>query len=72
MFRQELDFFIKHQEALVRKYKGKILVIVKKKVVGVYKDALQAYLEAQKKYPVGTFMIQPCQPGESAYTVTIN
>lgn len=72
MFRKELDFFIKNQKTLVEKHKGKTLVIVKQAVVGVYKNPLQAYLEAQKKYPIGSFMIQECQPGPSAYTVTIN
>jgi hypothetical protein len=32
---------------------------------------LTAYLNAQEKYEVGTFMIQPCIPGPSAYTVSI-
>ncbi|MBI2836678.1 MAG: hypothetical protein HYX75_00045 [Acidobacteria bacterium] len=70
-FDEELGFFIEHQEELVSQYRGKILVLVGPKVVGVHNTVLDAYLEAQKEYELGTFMIQPCEPGPDAYTVTI-
>ena len=72
MFHEELDYFIANQEDLVRKYRGKTLVIRGQEVCGVYQNALEAYLEAQKTYEIGTFMLQPCEPGPSAYTVTIS
>lgn len=72
MFKDELDFFISHQKELVKKHFGKILVIKDKAVIGVYDHALDAYLETQKTYKLGTFMIQPCERGVEAYTVTIN
>lgn len=68
---QQLAYFIEHQDELVRLYNGKVLVIKELEVVGVYDTALQAYLEAKRLHPLGTFMIQPCQPGPEAYTVTI-
>ena len=71
MFQTELDFFIKNQEGLVNKYQDKVLVIIGEEIVGVYDDELQAYFNAQKQYPLGTFMIQACVPGPEAYTVTI-
>lgn len=71
MFLEELDFFKMHQEELVQKYKGKILVIKGQAVVGAYADIWSAYEEAQKEHPLGTFMLQPCEPGPQAYTVTI-
>lgn len=70
-FEEELNFFIEHQEELVRQFRGKVLVLVGPKVVGVHDTTLDAYLEAQKEYKLGTFMIQPCEPGPDAYTVTI-
>jgi hypothetical protein len=70
-FSEELDFFISNQEALVKEFQGKFLVLKGKKVLGVYPDALSACIEAQKEHPLGTFMIQPCMPGPEAYTVTI-
>ncbi len=72
MFDQELAFFIAHQSELVAKYRGKILVIRGERVEGVYATTLEAYLSAQTKFAAGTFMIQPCEPGPDAYTVTIN
>lgn len=71
MFENELNFFIANQNELVSKYRGKVLVIKGPAVVGVYSTALDAYLLAQKEHKVGTFMIQPCEPGPSAYTVDI-
>lgn len=72
MFDIELNYFKAHQDELVAKHKGKTLVIVGEKVEGAYDSALQAYLEAQKQFKLGTFMIQPCLPGPQAYTVTIS
>lgn len=72
MFKTELDFFIANQDKLVKKYGRKVLVIKGHQVVGAYRSALEAYLEAQKKFRLGTFMIQPCRRGPSAYTVTIS
>lgn len=72
MFDTELKYFIAHQEDLVRQYRGKALVLRGEHVVGAYGSPLEAYLAAQKEFPLGTFMIQPCEPGPEAYTVTIN
>lgn len=72
MFKKELDFFIDNQDSLVNQYQGKVLVLKDQQVVGVYQTPLEAYLEAQKSYEIGTFMIQPCEPGPQAYTVTIS
>jgi hypothetical protein len=71
MFDTELSFFKAHQEELVDKYEGRVLVIRGEKVVGIHDDALAAYLSATKEFEPGSFMIQPCSPGPSAYTVTI-
>ena len=71
MFDKELRFFIDHQDELVAEHGGKVLVLRGKKVEGAYDSALEAYLSAKEQFPVGTFMIQPCKPGSSAYSVTI-
>lgn len=72
MFKPELDYFIAHQEELVRQHGGKVLVLRGAEVVAVCETPLAAYLTAQQRYQPGTFMIQPCEPGPGAYTVTIN
>ena len=72
MFDRELTFFIAHQDELVAKHRGKVLVIRGEKVEGAYESALVAYRSAEDRFQPGTFMLQPCQPGPGAYTVTIN
>lgn len=71
MLKDELDFFIRNQDRLVKLYPGKVLVIKQEEVVGAYQTPLEAYLEAKKEHEPGTFMIQPCEPGPGAYTLTI-
>lgn len=72
MFQRELQYFIEHQAELVEKYLGKALVIKGEELIGVYNTPIDAYEEAQKEHPLGTFMIQLCEPGASAYTVNIS
>lgn len=71
MFEKELQYFIANQDRLVRKHRGKTLVLKDESVVGVYNSPLDAYLDAEKKYERGSYMIQPCVEGVDAYTVTI-
>ena len=72
VFQQELDFFMAHQDELVRAHRGKVLVIRGTQVVGVYSTSLEAYVEAQKSYQLGSFMIQACVPGPEAFTATVS
>lgn len=71
MFENELNYFIKNQTELVKKYEGKVLAIKGEEVVGVYNTPLDAYLTSEKNHQLGKIMIQPCQAGVSAYTATI-
>jgi hypothetical protein len=72
MFKTELNFFIANQNMLVRKYNKKVLVIKGCKVLGAYENTLEVYRKTLKKHKLGSFMIQLCRPGPSAYTVTIS
>ena len=72
VFQQELDFFMAHQDELVRAHRGKVLVIRGTLVVGVYSSPLEAYIEAQKSYQLGSFMIQRCEPGPGAFSATVS
>jgi hypothetical protein len=68
----ELEFFIAHQDELVKKHEGKLLVIKGEKVIGVYEqgEELHALRETSKDHEPGTFMLQRCLPGPEAYTIT--
>ncbi|MEO8664635.1 MAG: hypothetical protein ABI462_03985, partial [Ignavibacteria bacterium] len=70
MLEKEFKYYIKNQEELVKKYKGRFLVIKDEKVVGDYIDKVTAYNESVKKYELGTFLIQQCLPGKDNYTQT--
>ncbi len=72
MLKQELDYFIAHQQDLVELYNGKFLVIKEMKIRGVYDTELQAYTEAKKKFDLGTFLIQHCIPGSESYKQTFH
>ena len=70
MLEKEFKYYVDHQAELVEKYQGKYLVIRGEEVVAVYDDEIEAYTEAVKKYELGTFMLQECQPGKENYTRT--
>jgi hypothetical protein len=72
MFQEEFEYFRLNQAELVEKYKGKILVLKGKSILGAYDSTLEALYESVKENEIGSFMIQPCQPGPEAYTVTIS
>ena len=69
---KEFKFYLDHQDELVKKYNSKFLVIKEQEIVGVYNSQIEAYNEAKKKYEIGSFLIQYCSPGESAYTQTFH
>ena len=60
MFERELNFFIENQDDLVARYGGKVLVLRDGAVVDAFETPLQAYLDAKKRFEIGTFMIQRC------------
>ena len=70
MLEEELKYFIDNQIELLKKYRGKFLVIKNQGVVGIYESEIEAYQEAQKKYELGTFLIQECTLGKDAYSQT--
>lgn len=71
MFEAELAYFIANQESLVASYCGKTLALQGASVIGVYDSALEAYLDLERTGTCGSAMIQRCEAGPDAYTVTI-
>ena len=64
----EFNFFLKNQESLVKKYRGKYVVIKNRKVLGVYSDIPSAITETSKVEEYGTFLVQKCEPGTAVFT----
>ena len=67
---KELTYFIEHQDELVKSYGGKVVVIKDQQVIGSYESDLAALRGALKEHEAGTFLIQRCEPGPAAYTMS--
>jgi hypothetical protein len=65
---REFDYFIGHQDELVRAYRGRVVAIKNECVIGVYDSELEAVEETAKTHELGTFLVQKCEPGIEAYT----
>jgi hypothetical protein len=63
--RANFHWYLDHQDELVKKYDGKHLVIVDKKIVGDYDTRIDAYYAGAENYGLGNFSIQRCSPGET-------
>jgi len=70
MLKKEFNWYLDNQTELVRKYKGKFIVVKNQEVIGIYDSEIEAYSESAKTHELGTFLIQECQPGEENYTQT--
>lgn len=68
MIKQLFDFYLEHQQDLVKKYNGKYLVITEAGVAGVLDDDTAAYRFGKQHFGLGNFIMQLCTPGPEAYT----
>ena len=62
------QYYLDHQENLVKKYNGQFIVIKDDKVIGSYDNELEAVEVTSKEFEIGTFLVQFVSPGDSAYT----
>ena len=69
---KELDYYIAHQSELVEKYDGRYVVIVGKKIVGVFDSIDQAISSASEKYQLGKFLVHLVGSGKENYTVAFH
>lgn len=73
MLDKEFKFYLDHQNELVKRYNNRFIVIVGEEVIGDYDNFEQALTNAiEKKYQLGTFLIQECTSGDDAYTQTFH
>lgn len=68
----EFDYYLAHQDELVKQYNGKHIVLKEHRVIGVFDDPASAVLETQKTHQLGTFLVQKVEPGQAAYTQTFH
>lgn len=70
--KREFEFYLENRSELLKKYEGKFIVINDEKVFGVYDTEFEAYQEAQKVHPLGTFLIQQVSQGDDSITQTFH
>ena len=69
---KEFNYYIEHQNELVKKYGGKFVVIKDSKVLGSYDSEIEAIDKTIKKHKPGTFLVQLCEAGDESYTQTFH
>lgn len=70
--KKDFIYFVDNHDDFVKKYNGKFVVIKNKKVLGAYKDPLEAIKKTAKKEKLGTFIVQKVAPGSDSYTTTFS
>jgi hypothetical protein len=58
----EFHFYLEHQREFGTRYFGKYIAIKNRTVLGCYDEELQAIKETARQHPLGTFLIQKCDP----------
>lgn len=72
LLEREFEYYLEHQDELVKKFNGRVIVIKDGQVVGDYDNEFEAVKQASEKYEIGTFLVQKCEPGNSNYTQTFH
>ena len=65
---KQFEFYLSHQEELVKEYDGKYIVIKDCKVLGAYASEAEAIRGTTREHELGTFIVQKCEAGNDAYT----
>ena len=69
---REFEFYVGRQEELVSRYQGKFVVIRGWEVIGAYDDEMEAIEKSAQRFPLGSFLVQKCEPGAESYTQTFH
>ena len=66
--KEELEYYIAHQDEFVEQYDGKVIVIKDRTVLGMFDDELTAVTETKKSHELGTFLVQRVSKGDTEYS----
>ncbi len=69
---KEFEYYLEHQDELVKKFNGKFVVIKNEEILGAYANQLEAIEKTSEKHELGTFLVQKCEPGDESYTQTFH
>ncbi len=64
----EFKWYLEHQEELLQRFEGRVLVIKGQAVIGDYATDAEAVMAARKNHEMGTFLVQRCSRGSADYT----
>ena len=67
---KEFKYYLDNQDELVKKYKGKYIVIKNCEIIGSYDSEIEAVNQTKEKHELGTFLVQRCELGAESYTQT--
>jgi len=65
---KEFEYYLAHQDEIVKQYNSMYVVIKNCEVIGAYADQIEAIRETQKEHTAGTFLVQLVSPGEAEYS----
>lgn len=68
MIQELFNYYLEHQDELVKKFDGKYLIITADGVKGAYDTLQEGYDVALSEYGKGKFMLQLCSKGDEAYS----
>ena len=66
--KREFEWYLAHQDEIVKQYDGRFVVIKDCKVIGVYSDQATAITETSKTHALGTFLVQKAEHGKTTHT----
>ncbi len=72
LLEKEFKYYLEHQDELVKKFNGRVIVIKDGQVVGDYDNEFEAVKKASEKYEIGTFLVQKCETGNNSYNQTFH
>ena len=72
MLEREFKYYKDHQKELLLKYQGRVVVIIGETVIGDYGSEIEAIEATKKDHPLGTFLVQKCEPGKDSYSMTFH
>lgn len=61
-------YYLENQDALVKKYDGKYIVITEDGVMGAFDTVRDGYDMGLNRFGKGNFMLQLCTPGDGTYS----
>lgn len=70
--KKEFQYYLDHQDELVKKYNGKYLVIKDASVNSAFDTVSDAYEYISAQGFIGKAIIQKCSPGSDDYTMTFH